>query len=378
MNANPQRPDQLRLHSFLLPMLENARRTHPDLDKHTHLADLAQDAEVFDCKRLPAPFTAHTGQTAWEDAVASGQAIRLPAPVCYFELDRRFGVLAIETDAEPDGRRPIQVWPFMTFGHDEPTFSFEDWLDDDGKPVEFTWGVEVLKEKYFSMAGITRGTFWPPKDVEVDEFCTIFDGGFFMIEESKSAPDPESTAEETANIKAAYHAHVIRICKRALGVLALLDERLLTADLVPDRARYLNEKRRQKGKPPISCEHKVLTINTAAARSAARPATGTHESPRLHWRRGHWRHLATGKVWVRRCLVGDPARGFVEKDYRIEHKPKPFEALGAIAATAPEVVETASVAAPPSPEPRREDVPRPHGLLQRIGRFLSGAVARGD
>jgi hypothetical protein len=45
---------------------------------------------------------------------------------------------------------------------------------------------------------------------------------------------------------------------------------------------------------------------------------GTHASPRLHERRGHWRHLRSGKrVWVRNCLVGDPNRGVIEKDYRV-------------------------------------------------------------
>lgn len=42
---------------------------------------------------------------------------------------------------------------------------------------------------------------------------------------------------------------------------------------------------------------------------------------RRFWRcveSGHWRHLHSGDVvWVRPCLVGDPKRGVVEKDYRV-------------------------------------------------------------
>lgn len=45
---------------------------------------------------------------------------------------------------------------------------------------------------------------------------------------------------------------------------------------------------------------------------------GSHATPRLHVRRGHIRHLPSGKLtWVRQCLVGNPDRGVVEKHYEI-------------------------------------------------------------
>lgn len=49
---------------------------------------------------------------------------------------------------------------------------------------------------------------------------------------------------------------------------------------------------------------------------------GTHASPRLHWRRGHIRHLRSGrKVPVRPTLVGLAERGFIDKDYAVSrHK----------------------------------------------------------
>ena len=44
---------------------------------------------------------------------------------------------------------------------------------------------------------------------------------------------------------------------------------------------------------------------------------GTHASPRLHDRRGHWRNTRSGKrVWVKQCKVGDPSKGSVFHDYR--------------------------------------------------------------
>lgn len=44
--------------------------------------------------------------------------------------------------------------------------------------------------------------------------------------------------------------------------------------------------------------------------------THTHASPRLHWRRGHIRHLGDEKkTWVRPCLVGDGEHGTIIHDY---------------------------------------------------------------
>lgn len=47
---------------------------------------------------------------------------------------------------------------------------------------------------------------------------------------------------------------------------------------------------------------------------------GTHASPRLHDRRGHWRHMKKSgkKVWVRDCKVGDPSRGIIFHDYQMK------------------------------------------------------------
>jgi hypothetical protein len=45
---------------------------------------------------------------------------------------------------------------------------------------------------------------------------------------------------------------------------------------------------------------------------------GTHASPRLHWRRGHIRHLAEKTTWVRPTLVGADDGGSVIHDYRVK------------------------------------------------------------
>lgn len=77
----------------------------------------------------------------------------------------------------------------------------------------------------------------------------------------------------------------------------------------------LNKKRIQNGRLPF-VEYKILTIE--GTRVPSEPGTGTHASPRQHLRRGHVRRLSDGrKVWVHQCLVGDPKKGTIVKDYRV-------------------------------------------------------------
>lgn len=73
---------------------------------------------------------------------------------------------------------------------------------------------------------------------------------------------------------------------------------------------------KERSKPPPDEYYVLDCYFNPAERGGA--GTGTHESPRLHLRRGHIRRLPTGKTtWVRQCIVGNPERGTVEKDYRV-------------------------------------------------------------
>lgn len=77
-----------------------------------------------------------------------------------------------------------------------------------------------------------------------------------------------------------------------------------------------NRKRMMKGKRPLFVWHTV-TIGPRPEPQGSKG--GTHASPRLHERRGHWRNMPSGKrVWVRDCKVGDASRGVVFKDYKIK------------------------------------------------------------
>lgn len=83
----------------------------------------------------------------------------------------------------------------------------------------------------------------------------------------------------------------------------------------------LNAKRAKKGKPPIE-DIRHVTIRVDGKRySITGHEIGHHASPRLHWRRGHIRHLPSGVITnVRPCLVGTAERGVVDHDYAVKRK----------------------------------------------------------
>lgn len=78
-----------------------------------------------------------------------------------------------------------------------------------------------------------------------------------------------------------------------------------------------NRKRISKGKKPL-IEFKTAVIEGKKTVMSSTPH-GTHASPRLHWRRGHWRTMSKSgkKTWIAPMEVGDEANGRVIKTYAI-------------------------------------------------------------
>lgn len=87
---------------------------------------------------------------------------------------------------------------------------------------------------------------------------------------------------------------------------------------IPDsRDAEKNKKRIRKNKKP-SIEFKLITVDGKKPDNIKAPPLGTHASPRQHWRRGHWRHYASGKtVFIDPMLVGDEKNGKIVKDYAV-------------------------------------------------------------
>jgi hypothetical protein len=103
---------------------------------------------------------------------------------------------------------------------------------------------------------------------------------------------------------------------KSLAALAMMDSESVKLEAVT-APKFINAKRAAKGKPPLS-DYTLVTIDMDRVRQDTERLGGTHASPRLHWRRGHRRHLPDGKAtWVRACLVGDPFAGTVSHDYQL-------------------------------------------------------------
>jgi hypothetical protein len=102
--------------------------------------------------------------------------------------------------------------------------------------------------------------------------------------------------------------------KQIRAISIALDAEVASHDVV--RApTALNERRQKKGELPLY-DYRIIKLHGRILRGHA-PGTGSHRSPRLHFRRGHWRHYQAHKTWIRWTLVGDPELGFIDKAYRL-------------------------------------------------------------
>lgn len=117
---------------------------------------------------------------------------------------------------------------------------------------------------------------------------------------------------------------------KVIAPIQILVSRLAASSMTAYRPEvpttFTNTRKIAKGKQP-SFVWRTVTIK-ARNETASSEQTGTHSSPRAHERRGHWRTLPKGRVWVKPCRVGDFKRnGLVLHDYKVHHEtnhiPKP-------------------------------------------------------
>lgn len=101
--------------------------------------------------------------------------------------------------------------------------------------------------------------------------------------------------------------HLIPLCLAAVGLLGY-GSLVLKDVIIPTK---LQRKRRNL---PI---YDFRIVQIGLPDSIRKPSIGTHASPALHWRRGHYRRLETGIVPVSPCLVGDARNGIIEKAYDV-------------------------------------------------------------
>lgn len=85
----------------------------------------------------------------------------------------------------------------------------------------------------------------------------------------------------------------------------------------------LNRKRLRAGKIPLFT-YKTLHLVTGERGGISSDRDSDEEarrSPRLHFRRGHIRHIGDGRItWIQQCMVGNRRAGVVEKTYALESR----------------------------------------------------------
>ena len=136
----------------------------------------------------------------------------------------------------------------------------------------------------------------------INSFSFMTETEEFRADSSVLFDFEETTTKEQDEIT----KRIVNACLQViLAVCAIMNSHDVEIITTPAPKRF-NEKRVKKGKPPIG-EIKEIRINYGGKRYMidGREEGGTHASPRLHWRRGHVRRLASGKITnVRPTLVG--------------------------------------------------------------------------
>lgn len=102
-----------------------------------------------------------------------------------------------------------------------------------------------------------------------------------------------------------------------LGVfMNSLDAGPLTAHEPRVEQTFTNRRKLAQNKP-VKYTWSTITIQPTP-RAYSEHKGGTHASPRLHDRRGHWRITHKGKkVWVKHCTVGKASLGTAFHDYKV-------------------------------------------------------------
>jgi hypothetical protein len=118
----------------------------------------------------------------------------------------------------------------------------------------------------------------------------------------------QKTYEETAGL----HAGLV-----VSWLAALRCVNVQSIDNPPPKA--LNSKRISKGKVPLFTYKTLHVLQNRASSGGNGDDDSGRTPPRLHFRRGHVRRLDAERLtWVQPCMVGDKARGMVEKAYALE------------------------------------------------------------
>jgi hypothetical protein len=304
----------LALYQQLIPALTmpGKRRKWREEDvAYTLINRLHDDVAIFDCRALPTAFVDDTGDAAFEEIQQTKDDIHLPFPQCYFEFANEPKMVYASESAQYIAALSDEFEKNLETADEDPTLTYY------GYEIEiYDLSINV------QFSGVT-GAF-------------VFGTPVPMVDTSNE-PRPETPFFDMVNPRPVdSKKHFEKAGKRALAIATLMSEQLVLDKVAPDPTPKVTRERARLQKPPVSGEMHVLTVNVPIIRYRVRRSTpqgDTHESPALHWRRGHWRVYHRGSNfeqtgWVQRCLVGDPAKGYCRNtQYRLVHRPVPFRII---------------------------------------------------
>lgn len=209
-------------------------------------------------------------------------ALRLPYDNCLFEFQHDSTLVWVLAQQEP-----------MTTDHKRQIVTFRIGADDNGK-----CGLSPV----------------------VAMLCDAERAGQFRIIGAGMSADIDYSIKKINEISSNYeHMKVISHCcgllKAIIGLLSTAAG-VSTKQVLADEV--INQRRAAKGKVPCDFTYKILKIDPLQLQIPRRDGNGTHASPALHLRRGHWHTYANGLKWLEPFWVGDPNRGTVHKDYSVK------------------------------------------------------------
>jgi hypothetical protein len=147
--------------------------------------------------------------------------------------------------------------------------------------------------------------------------------GVFVI--AIRAPDHGDINLTAIGTKSGWH--VIPEDPEKSGILELIESQIRALCIVLDAGIAVAELIRQPHSATLrpSASRKALPKNyrvvrlNRSSRADRAPSQGETRKRRvrLHFRRGHWRHFAARRVWIKWMLVGDPDLGLVDKHYSL-------------------------------------------------------------
>lgn len=122
----------------------------------------------------------------------------------------------------------------------------------------------------------------------------------FTMGESK---DMDSVIDTTSDVIRLTEAKQVspRLIDLVVNLICIMNTE---PNLVEDERLLRKSKGSGKKQKPELWQRRWVEMPTRKESLDTCPKTGSHASPRTHWRRGHWRRLGEGKmIWIRPMLV---------------------------------------------------------------------------